>query len=92
MDVKEFDTQLREILNETNDKVVQLVIEARNSHADGWDGRKPVSYADDPNWQRAADGFAEMTGWIYDRMHGRNRLHRQSMTKKIRKALGYSYP
>ena len=89
MDKDEFERKLAAILHKTNDEVVDLVIQARNEDADGWDGNKPVPYADDPNWQRKADGFAEMCGWIYDRMHGKNRMSRGSITVRLRKALGY---
>jgi len=92
MDRNEFERKLTAILHKTNDEVVELVFQARNENADGLDGSKPVPYADDPNWQYEADGFAEICAWIYDRMNGKSRLDKRSMSKKIRRVLGYTHP
>lgn len=93
MKASEFDEELKKIELETWDKVSSLVFKARNDELiEGQDDNKPVSFADDPNWQRRADALGELCGWIYDRLHGKTRLDRGSMTKKIRKAIGYTYP
>lgn len=92
MTAQEFEKELQKINSETMDKVRELVQRAQKDEGLEWDTDQPVSFHDNPNWQNYADGFAEMTGWIYDRLSGRNRLHKKSVTKRIRKALGYSYP
>lgn len=89
----EFETQLKAIQADANKKVADLVLALRDTNADGWDGDKPVDFAGNGgNWERTADAFAELAGFIHDRMNGRRRSEKKSMTKKIRKALGYTYP
>ena len=88
----EFELQLSKIVDETNEKVVTLVLKAREEEFGEFDMDKPMPYADDPNWERKADSLAEMCGWIYDRMNGKTRLDKRSMRRKIRRALGYTYP
>lgn len=92
MNAKQFADELHTINTETMDKVRELVQRAQAEEGLNWDTDQPVSFHDDPNWQNYADGLAETSGWIYDRLNGRNRLHKKSVTKKIRKALGYTYP
>ena len=92
MDAKTFDRELEKIYRDANEKVVALVNQAQEEEGLAWDTDKALSFSDDPNWNYRADGFAQMTGWIYDRVRGLNRLAKKSVTKKIRKALGYSYP
>lgn len=92
MTPKEFEIKLYKIELETWDNVSVLVNQARLEELGEGHDDKPISYADDPNWQRRADALGELCGWIYDRMHGKNRGDKRSMTRKIRKALGYTYP
>lgn len=92
MNAQEFARDLKNIQEVAHQKIVELVQQAQADEGLSWDTDKAVSFADDPNWQRSADGFAESAGWIYDRLNGRNRLAKRSMTKRIRKALGYAYP
>lgn len=92
MNARQFADELGKIEEETRNKVVELVNRAQAEEGLGWDTDKPISFVDDPNWNYKADGLAEMAGWVYDRLAGRNRLHKKSVTKRIRKALGYSYP
>lgn len=92
MKAEQFEQELHKINVETMDKVRELVQRAQKEEGLEWDTVEPVSFRDDPAWQNYADGFAEMCGWIYDRLNGINRLHKKSMTKKIRKVLGYTYP
>lgn len=92
MDSKTFSDELEKIYRETNEKVVALVNKVQEEEGLGWDTSESVSFADDPNWNYKADAFAELSGWIYDRLNGMTRLDKKSVTKKIRKALGYSYP
>ena len=92
MKAQQFTEELKKIQQEANEKVVNLVNQAQKEEGLDWSTDKALSFQNDPNWNYPADGFAEMAGWIYDRVAGRNRLHRKSVTKRIRKALGYTYP
>lgn len=92
MNAQTFETELRKIEDEARQKVVALVNKAQEDEGLDWNTDKPISFADSCIWYSPADGFAELAGWIYDRLAGRNRLHKKSMTKRIRKALGYTYP
>lgn len=92
MKAQEFNDQLKAIVDEYNDKIVTLVHKAQEENGLDWNTDKPLPFYDDPNIERIADSVACMGGWIYDRIAGRNRLHKKSMTKKIRKALGYASP
>lgn len=42
-----------------------------------------------PDAERAVDDFALLTAWIYDILEGRKYDDRKSMTRRIKKALGY---
>lgn len=42
-----------------------------------------------PDAERAVDDFALLTAWIYDILEGRKYDNKKSMTRRIRKALGY---
>lgn len=42
-----------------------------------------------PDAERAVDDFALLTAWIYDILEGRKYDDKKSMTRRIRKALGY---
>jgi len=92
MDEKTFAQKLGEIENEAGRKIFDLVNTAQADEGLSWDTNKAVSFHNNPNWNYRADALAEMTGWIYDRLNGKNRQDKKSMTKKIRKALGYSRP
>lgn len=92
MTSQEFEQELKRIQEQANKAVTELVNKAQADEGLEWDTDKPVSFVDHANWNYPADAFAELTGWIYDRLAGRNRLHKKSVTKKIRKALGYTYP
>lgn len=96
MNASEFEKELEKILDETNDRVVSLVHKTQQEDGLEWDTDKPVSWANSTlshnNWEGKADGFALIAGWIHDRLNGRTRLSKKSMSKKIRKALGYTYP
>lgn len=92
MKADEFAKRLDELENDFREKVIELMQEAQKDDGLEWDTDERLSFYGDPNWQRTADAIAEFAGWIYDRVNGRNRLHKQSMTKKIRRVLGYTYP
>lgn len=42
-----------------------------------------------PDAERAVDDFALLTAWIYDILEGRKYDDKKSMTRRIKKALGY---
>lgn len=92
MTVREFTIQLDAIQARNNKEIVDLIHRARIENADGIEGNKPVNFADDPNWQRKADGIAESAGWIYDRLNGRSVNDKKNVARKICKALGYFCP
>jgi hypothetical protein len=92
MDAKEFGKQLGKIIDAADAQIIELVHKAQADEGLPWDTDMPVSWCGDPNWQRKADALVERAGWIYDRLRGRNRLAKQSVTKRLRKALGYTYP
>lgn len=91
----EFSKRLEAIAQEARQKTVKLVHEAMESR--GFDpledNRLPFAGTSEyTTWEQGADNLATLGGWVYDRVHGRGRDHKQSMTRKIRRALGYSYP
>lgn len=89
MNSKTFENELNAIYCETNKRVVALVNQAQADEGLYWNIDKPLSFADSPNWNYRADAFAELTGWIYDRVRGMSvGKDKKSMTKKIRMALG----
>lgn len=92
MKAEEFAKRLDDLENEFRTKIVELVNDAQKDEGFDWDTEQRLSFYDDPTWQRRADSIAELAGWIYDRVNGMTRLDKKSVTKKIRKALGYTYP
>ena len=92
MNASEFNEQLKDLTDNFREQVASLVMQARADTEDGEFGKDPVTWVDNPNWERTVDGIAELAGWTHDRLNGRTRLDRRSMTKKIRRALGYTYP
>lgn len=92
MNALEFNERLRALQAQFNADVVKLVHEAQESNGLGIDTTIPLEFHDDPTTERIVDDIACMAGWIADRLKGINRLHRKSLTKKIRRALGYTSP
>jgi len=93
MKASEFTERLAAIRDEAADKAIALMGQARDENANGVAGDAPLDFADSRPWQDEADGFALLTGWLYDRVNGGDRLNkRTSMTVKLRKVLGYTYP
>lgn len=45
-----------------------------------------------PNVERCIDDLAIRVGWIYDSLNKKTKKRGMSVTQKIRKALGYTYP
>ena len=92
MTENEFTRELKEISEEARLKIVELVKQARDENADGFDGKNSVDWYDNSDWSRAVDGLIELGGWVYDRLDGKSIHNRSSMRRKLRKALGYTYP
>ena len=46
-------------------------------------------FIEGPDAERAVDDFALLTAWIYDILEGRKYDDKKSMTRRIKKALGY---
>jgi hypothetical protein len=88
-----FEKRLNEIVKETRSKVTALVIETRKDNlGDDFtkqDASLDTSFTDNPQIERLADTFVELGGWIYDRLNGRTRMDKKSITRKLRKVLGY---
>jgi hypothetical protein len=94
MTPKEFTNELQVIRDGIQAQIVALVHRARTENTASGDiaGSDVVDFADDPNWQRYADGITESGAWIYDRLNGCQRSGKKTVAKKIRRALGYTYP
>lgn len=92
MDAAKFDHRLSVIVGRAQKEITELVNQAQADEGLSWDTDKPINFVDETNWQRTVDSLAETAGWIYDRLAGKNRLAKRSVTKRIRKALGYTYP
>ena len=90
MTSEEFKDKLSIIITELNEKIVNLVHRAQEEDGLGIQTDEPVSFANDFEWQDETDRIITIGGWVYERLKGRNRLHRKSLTKKLRKVLGYS--
>jgi len=86
-----FAGDLQILVNKFNIDVVKLVQAAQESEGLNWDTNKAVSWADD-QYDHEVDNIVQIGGWIYDRLHGMNRLSRKSLTKKLRKVLGFTCP
>ena len=46
-------------------------------------------FIEGPDAERAVDDFALLTAWIYDILAGRKYDDKKSVTRRIKKALGY---
>jgi hypothetical protein len=92
MNAKIFAQELDKIVETAREQIVELVQKAQKEDGLEWDTRESISFVEDTGWQNKADSLAEIAGWIYDRLNGKTRLDKKSVTKKLRKALGYTYP
>lgn len=91
MNGAKFAGDLQALVNKFNEEVVTLVHKAQEEDGLSWDTNKPVSWADD-QYDHDVDNIVQIGGWIYDRLHGINRLHKKSLTKKLRRVLGFTSP
>lgn len=87
--VKTFRHRMESIAEQAWESARKLVQEAQAQHGLGWDTKESVPF-DVDSYDKVIDRFATLTGWIYDRMQGKNRFSRGSMEAKIRKVLGYN--
>lgn len=92
MTEKEFTDRLKTIVDKLWVDVTALVHEAQEQDGLTIETNKEVSWYGFGSAEDSIDSLACAAGWIDDRMRGINRLHKKSLTKKIRKALGYTYP
>ena len=92
MNSKEFTNQLDKLIDDFNKEVVELVHEAQIEDDLDIMTDKPISWVGEFDWQDVTDRIVLIGGWVFDRLNGRNRLSKRSMTKKLRKVLGYSQP
>jgi hypothetical protein len=93
MTEQEFNERLELLVRDFNDKVVTLVHECQDRDGKDWQTDKPISWVGiNYDIDRSIDNIITIGGWVYDRLHGNTRLSGRSLTKKLRKVLGYSYP
>ena len=88
----QFSERLSRISNGLRAELVDLISTAQKEQGLDTNTNKPLSFNDDPNIEYLIDDIVCMGGWVSDRMNGINRLHRKSLTKKLRKALGFTAP
>ncbi len=88
MNEQEFTEHVQAVVDRAHNDLVSLVRNYLGDEA----FKESMPKQDDGHWNRPLDGLAETVGWVYDKLEGRVRPGRGSMTKKIRKALGYSMP
>ena len=78
---------------ETQEKLKELCTKARYSkemcELTTFVSQHKDEYIGGPDAERAVDDFALLTAWIYDILEGRKYDDKKSMTRRIRKALGY---
>lgn len=91
MNGAKFAGDLQALVNKFNDEVVALVHKAQEEDGLSWDTNKPVSWVDD-QYDHEVDTIVQIGGWVHDRLHGINRLHKKSLTKKLRRVLGFTAP
>lgn len=95
MTADDFDKRLRAIYDAATKQVVEVMERARTENADGIAGYDPLDFiggGGGQDWGRTADAFVCLGGWIYDRAAGKHLQDKRTMTKKLRKVLGYTYP
>lgn len=89
---EEFAARLDKLVTDFNEEVVKLVHASQASRGLNIDTNEALPFAEDNSIEEQVDRIACIAGWIADRLCGRNRLHKKSLTKKIRRVLGYTYP
>lgn len=92
MSEQEFLEKLKSLYEKFNEEIVNLVHDAQKSHGLDFNTDERLPFADSDKIENYRDYIACLGGWLSDRLNGINRLHKKSLTKKIRKALGYTNP
>ena len=72
-------------------KLVALVNEYVDNESHDKDNFDQIDYASHMTFARSLDNLAERRGWVEDRLNNPGWSDRKA-SKKIRRALGYSYP
>lgn len=93
MNIKDFNDELRGIVEDFNNKIVELVHRAQKEDGKEVNTDEPISWAYELEYyDQYIDQILFIGSWIHDRMNGKTRYSKKSLTKKIRKVLGYTYP
>ena len=97
MNREELDKELKEAIEIFYKEVHPKVVNAVNSYLEVTDGTNPTGYSiSHLEGISKLDSFAFLTAWAVDHLNGREdtfvggKGYRGSLTKKIRKALGYT--
>ncbi len=72
------------------DKLWGMTVEDTNRYIDKNPTRSMYSFSN--NIEKFSDSMCKSGAWIQDRINGKMPKDRGSLTKKIRKALGYTFP
>ena len=93
MNTQEFNNKLDVIVDETIKQLNALVQEAYSREGKDMSNCEPISFRYEWNFNdESIDRLITAGGWVHDRLNGMTRLNRKSLTKKLRKALGYNIP
>lgn len=90
MTKEQFNKRLTALTERVRKSTVALVRQARDENADGMCGDKPVDFADSPEIERLCDSFCMMGAFLQDRLTGLGPTSKLSVSRKVRKALGYT--
>lgn len=72
------------------DKLWRMIVEDTNRYIEKNPTRSMYSFSN--NIEKFSDSMCKSGAWIVDRINGKYPRDRGSLTKKIRKALGYTFP
>tara|TARA_R110002012_G_scaffold320132_2_gene542504 strand:- start:343 stop:612 length:270 start_codon:yes stop_codon:yes gene_type:complete len=72
------------------DKLWGMIVEDTNRYIEK--NPKTTMYSFQNNIEKFSDSMCKSGAWIVDRINGKMPRDRGSLTKKIRKALGYTFP
>lgn len=72
------------------DKLWGMIVEDTNRYIEK--NPKKTMYSFHNNIEKFSDSMCKSGAWIVDRINGKMPRDRGSLTKKIRKALGYTFP
>tara|TARA_R110002049_G_scaffold179366_2_gene346418 strand:+ start:1008 stop:1277 length:270 start_codon:yes stop_codon:yes gene_type:complete len=72
------------------DKLWGMIVEDTNRYIEK--NPETTMYSFQNNIEKFSDSMCKSGAWIVDRINGKMPRDRGSLTKKIRKALGYTFP